>query len=74
MGALNLPLAIFDFMYDMKLGKTDKTKEIVVYGRTISKQYDEEVAFKLVTRGFKNVRILKDGLSDWKKNHYPVAS
>lgn len=73
-GALNLPLAIFDFMYDMKLGKTDKTKEIVVYGRTISKQYDEEVAFKLVTRGFKNVRILKDGLSDWKKNHYPVAS
>lgn len=73
-GAVNLPLVIFDFMYDMKLGKTDKAKEIVVYGKTISRHYDEEVAAKLVVRGFENVRILKDGLSDWKKNHYPVAS
>ena len=72
--AVNLPLAIFDFMYDMKLGKTDKAKEIVVYGRTISRYYDEEVASKLVARGFKNVRILKGGLPDWKKNHYPVVS
>ncbi len=73
-GAVNLPLAIFDFMYDMKLGKTDKAKEIVVYGRTISRHYDEEVAAKLVARGFKNVKILNGGLSAWKKNHYPVAS
>jgi CRP-like cAMP-binding protein/rhodanese-related sulfurtransferase len=73
-GAVNLPLAIFDFMYDMKLGKTDKAKEIVVYGSSISRHYDEEVAAKLVARGFENVRILKDGLSDWKKNHYPVSS
>ncbi len=72
--AVNLPLVIFDFMYDMKLGKTDKAKEIVVYGKTISRHYDEEVAAKLVARGFKNVRILKDGLSDWKKNYYPVVS
>jgi rhodanese-related sulfurtransferase len=72
-GAVNLPLAIFDFMYDMKLGKTDKAKEIVVYGRTISKHYDEEVAVKLVARGFSNVRILNDGLSAWKKNQYPVG-
>ncbi len=73
-GAVNLPLAIFDFMYDMKLGKTDKAKEIVVYGRTISKHYDEEVAAKLVARGFKNVSILNDGLSAWKKNQVPVRS
>jgi CRP-like cAMP-binding protein len=73
-GAVNVPLSIFDFMYDMKLGKTDKAKEIVVYGRTISKQYDEEVASKLVVRGFQNVSILNDGLSAWKKNQYPVAS
>ena len=73
-GAVNVPLAIFDFMYDMKLGKTDKAKEIVVYGRTISKHYDEEVASKLVVRGFQNVSILNDGLSAWKKNQYPVAS
>ena len=73
-GAVNLPLAIFDFMYDLKLGKTDKAKEIVVYGRTISKHYDEEVASKLVVRGFKNVSILPDGISAWKQNHYPVVS
>ena len=30
-GAVNLPLAIFDFMYDMKLGQRDKSKEIVIY-------------------------------------------
>jgi CRP-like cAMP-binding protein/rhodanese-related sulfurtransferase len=72
--AVNFPLAIFDFMYDMKLGKTDKAKEIVVYGRTISKYYDEEVAAKLVVRGFENVSILNGGLSAWKKNHYPVGS
>ena len=72
--AVNLPLAIFDFMYDLKLGKTDKAKEIVVYGKTVSKHYDEEVASKLVARGFKKVSMLRDGLSAWKKNHYPVAS
>jgi CRP-like cAMP-binding protein/rhodanese-related sulfurtransferase len=72
-GAVNVPLAIFDFMYDLKLGKTNKTREIVVYGRTISKHYDEEVASKLVVRGFQNVSILNDGISAWKKNHYPVG-
>lgn len=72
-GAVNLPLAIFDFLYDMKLGNTDKAQEIVVCGRTISKHYDEEVAEKLVARGFKRVQILEGGLSAWKKNNYPVV-
>jgi CRP-like cAMP-binding protein/rhodanese-related sulfurtransferase len=72
--AVSLPLAIFDFMYDLKLGKINKDKEIIVYGRTISKHYDEEVAAKLVVRGFNNVKILKGGLAAWKKNHYPVVS
>ena len=71
--ALNLPLSTFDFMYDLRLEKTDKSKEIIVYGRTISEHYDEKVAEKLVIRGFKNVKILKDGLSAWKKNNYPVG-
>jgi CRP-like cAMP-binding protein/rhodanese-related sulfurtransferase len=70
--ALNLPLSIFDFIYDMKLGKMDKSAEIVVYGRTISKHYDLEVAEKLEVRGFKKVEILRGGLSAWKADHYPV--
>jgi rhodanese-related sulfurtransferase len=72
--AWNLPLSIFDFMYDMKLGKTDKSKEIIVYGRTISEHYDEKVAEKLIVRGFKNIKILKGGLSAWKEKRYPVVS
>jgi rhodanese-related sulfurtransferase len=71
--ALNLPLSTFDFMYDLRLEKTDKSKEIIVYGRTISEHYDEKVAEKLVIRGFKNVKILKDGLSTWKVKNYPVG-
>jgi rhodanese-related sulfurtransferase len=71
-GAVSLPLAIFDFMYDLILGQTDKSKEIIVYGRTISKRYDEEVASKLVARGHKNVKILEGGLRAWKKNGFPV--
>ena len=72
--ALNLPLSLFDFIYDMKLDKIDKSKEIIVYGRTISEHYDEKVAEKLVVRGFKNVKIIKGGLSAWKEKHYPVVS
>jgi rhodanese-related sulfurtransferase len=70
--ALNLPLSTFDFMYDLRLAKTDKSKEIIVYGRTISEHYDEKVAEKLVIRGFKNVKIMKGGLSAWKEKNYPV--
>ncbi len=71
-GAASLPVAIFDFMYDMSIGQTDKSKEIIVYGRTISKHYDEEVASNLVARGHKNVKILEGGLDAWREKHYPV--
>ncbi|MBI4764585.1 MAG: hypothetical protein HY787_08270 [Deltaproteobacteria bacterium] len=70
--AMNLPLSTFDFMYDLRLAKTDKSKEIIVYGRTISEHYDEKAAEKLVIRGFEKVKILKGGLSAWKKKNYPV--
>ena len=70
--AMNLPLSTFDFMYDLRLAKTDKSKEIIVYGRTISEHYDEKVAEKLVIRGFEKVKILKGGLSAWKEKNYPV--
>ena len=72
-GAVNLPPALFDIMYMLELNETDKEKPIYVYGRTISSLYDEEVAKKLIVRGHKNTRILKGGLSDWKKNGYPVG-
>jgi len=81
-GAISIPLALFDIMYMMELSEVDKEKEIIIYGRSISSLYDEEVARKLVLRGHRNTRILEAGhqyrplnwvgLSRWGKNEYPV--
>ena len=65
-GAVSLPLADFDFiyMYMSDEDKTkeyieDKTRELIVYGRSLSAMYDEEVAKKLMNNGHENVRILE---------------
>lgn len=71
-GAINLPSEVFDIAYLMELAHVDKSTEIIVYGRTISSRYDEEVANKLRLRGHKNVTILAGGLPGWKKKGYPV--
>lgn len=70
--AVNLPLSLFDFVYMMKLSRVDPHKEIIVYGRNISRLYDEEVALKLVARGHINVKVLSGGLSTWQRLGYPV--
>ena len=49
-GAENIPLTIFDFIYDLTLADADKEKEIIVYGRSISRHYDEAVANKYIGR------------------------
>ena len=71
-GALNVPLALFDIMYMMEMSDMDKTKDIIVYGRTLSSRYDAQVAAKLILRGHKSTMILKEGVSTWKKKAYPV--
>jgi 3-mercaptopyruvate sulfurtransferase SseA len=67
-----MPLSVFDILYLMEMGDVDKSKEIIVYGRTISSLYDQLVARKLILRGHKSVKTLQGGLSTWKKNGYPV--
>ena len=71
-GAVNMPLALFDIVYLMTFDEEDKTKKIIVYGKTISKLYDLEVANKLALRGYKNTKVLEGRLSDWEKKGYPV--
>jgi len=71
-GAVNVPLAIFDIMYLMGLSDVDKSTKIIVYGRTISKLYDVQLANKLYLRGHKNIYVLYGGLSLWNKKGYPV--
>jgi CRP-like cAMP-binding protein/rhodanese-related sulfurtransferase len=71
-GALNMPLPLFDIIYMMTFADEDKERNIVVYGGTISKHYDLELAEKLLLRGYQNVRSLEGGLEAWEKGGYPV--
>jgi rhodanese-related sulfurtransferase len=65
-GATNVPSALFDFMYGMRLAKLPPEKPVLVYGRTVSRLYDETVADLLKKRGHKDVRILRGGMEAWK--------
>jgi rhodanese-related sulfurtransferase len=71
-GAINLTPALFDFMYGMRMAKIPPGKPVVVYGRTVSKLYDEDVAGLLARRGHKDVRVLGGGFGAWKDKGYPV--
>lgn len=71
-GALNLPLSLFDIMYMLNFSGIEKEKALIVYGRTISRHYDKDVAQKLILNGHHNIKILIDGLSAWKKNGHPI--
>jgi len=71
-GALNIPLALFDIAYLIELGEGDREKEIIIYGKTLSRLYDEQVAEKLILRGHTNTKILQGGLSIWEKSGYPL--
>jgi rhodanese-related sulfurtransferase len=71
-GAVNMTMALFDFVYLMSFSEEDKHKKIVVYGNTISRPYDLEIAEKLLLRGYRNVKVLDGGLHAWEANGYPV--
>lgn len=71
-GAQNLPLNLFEFVYSMRFAMLDPEQDIVVYGRNISRRYDELVAAKLMDRGMSNVRVLDGGLRQWQRNALPV--
>ena len=71
-GARNMPLPLFDIVYMMTLADEDKDRNIVVYGSTISRHYDLELAEKLLLRGHRNVRILEGSLPAWEQQGYPV--
>jgi len=72
-GAVNIPLSVFDIMYMMGLSDVDKSQRIIVYGRTVSRLYDIRLANKLFLRGHKNIQVLEGGLPFWKKKGYPTT-
>jgi rhodanese-related sulfurtransferase len=71
-GSVSLPLSVFDILYMMTLAGENKEKKIIIYGGTISKPYDLELASKLALRGHKNVSVLEGGLSAWEEKGYPI--
>jgi rhodanese-related sulfurtransferase len=71
-GAINVPSALFEIVHMMKLGNLEEEDTIIVYGRTISKLYDEEVAHRLRQRDHENVKVLAGGLGAWESLAYQV--
>jgi len=70
--AINIPSALFEIIFPMKLAHAVKPEQlIVVYGRTISKRYDDEVAHRLLQR-YDNVKVLKGGVAAWEQKGYLV--
>ena len=72
-GAFNLPLDLFDFVYSMRFQNLPSDQPIIVYGRTISRHYDREVADKLAVLGHDNVYILDGGLDAWQEEGGNIA-
>jgi CRP-like cAMP-binding protein/rhodanese-related sulfurtransferase len=71
-GAINMPPTVFDIVYLMSFSEQDRAKRIVVYGNTISRPYDLEIADKLLLRGHTDVKVMDGGLKAWEANGYPV--
>ena len=71
--AVNIPAALFDVIFPMKLGPTLKPEQVVlIYGRTLSKRYDEEVAQRLLQR-HDQVKVLEGGLAVWQEKGFAVS-
>lgn len=71
-GALNAPPALFDVVYLMNLARLPLDTEIIVYGRSISRRYDQETAQRLAQKDFENVTLLRGGLDAWEAAGLPV--
>ncbi len=71
--AVNIPAALFDVIFPMKLGPALKPEQVVlIYGRTLSKRYDDEVAQRLLQR-HDQVMVLEGGLSAWEEKGFAVS-
>jgi putative oxidoreductase len=70
-GARNLPVILFDIMFPMfqfTIEQTpgDKDKTLIVYGGTISRRMDVDLARMLIHKGFNQVVVMKE-YGEWVK-------
>jgi len=73
-GAINVPLSFFDILYEEIFGGEEKAKKVIVYGGTVSKLYDWELADELLLKGHTDVKVLEGGTAAWEKAGYPVQT
>lgn len=71
-GAINVPLSFLDILYEDTFGGEEKAKKVIVYGGTVSKLYDLELANELVLKGHTDVKVLEGGTAAWEKAGYQV--
>ena len=58
--AVNVPAQLFDLVYMMQLSAEDPERPVVVFGRSVSRRYDQIVAAKFLGRDHERVYIVKD--------------
>jgi CRP-like cAMP-binding protein len=73
-GAISVPLSVFDILYEVTFGEEEKTKKMIVYGGTVSKLYDWDLASMLLLKGHTDVTVLEGGSAAWEKSGYPVKT
>jgi len=72
-GAINIPATLFDVIFPMKLAPIlQPDRAVLVYGRTISKHYDDEVAQRVLQR-HERVMVMEGGLEAWEKKGLAVS-
>lgn len=71
-GAVNLTPGLFDLIYLMNFTQVPLSRPIIVYGGTISRRWDEDVAARLTAREHERVLVLRDGLPAWVAHGYAV--
>lgn len=57
-GALNLPLENFDFFYGLRFSNISIDEPVFIYGRSLSRAYDQQVAHRFVEKGHSNITIV----------------
>jgi putative oxidoreductase len=72
-GSMNLPVLFFDLQYPMfefmlQQKQVPKDEPLVVYGGTISRRFDKELAELLVEKSDRKIMVLSDrDYQDWKQ-------
>ena len=56
-GAINVPPSLFDALYTANFNDEDPERPLIVYGRTVSRLYDEMTARKFISRDHEQVYL-----------------